>query len=175
MQEGEEDFYQQYLEGHKNHSDLEDNENDPDNDPDEEEEDGEDDEGMDYSQYLSTFNSMNRGGFNYPGTFEHNGEFQLSFFFTEAFCCFLIWQLFLTNFRHSFSTGKLYQSNLGYGGMQLHHNGVHSGNSAHLQHLQAGTFSRPRSSSLSMIDRGSSEGASWAILGSTGGYRSKGM
>ena len=75
MQDGEEDFYQQYLEGHKNHSDLEDNENDN-NDQDEEEEDDEDEEGMDYSQYLSTFNSMNRGGFNYPGTFEHNGKWQ---------------------------------------------------------------------------------------------------
>ena len=103
MQDGEEDFYQQYLEGHKNHIDLEDNENDN-NDQDEEEEDDEDEEGMDYSQYLSTLNSMNRGGFNYPGTFEHNGELAALCFFFELYplryrdvslCTFFLVRIFI--------------------------------------------------------------------------------
>ena len=60
--------------------------------------------------------------------------------------------------------GKLYQSTLGF-------NGLAGGTGTGMAGANGGgTFSRPRSSSMSMIDRSE---AAWAILGSTGGYRSK--
>ena len=58
-------------------------------------------------------------------------------------------------------TGKLYSHSMGYGNIQ---GGAATGGNI------SGTYNRVRSSSMSMIDRSE---AAWAILGSTGGYRSK--
>lgn len=115
-------------------------------------EDDDEDDGEEYAHYHSAL----RQGFNYAGSFEHNGEY-----------CFTSHNFQGINTQQSpvplqCLSGKLYQSTLGFNSLQggINGTGLASG----------GTFSRPRSSSMSMIDRSE---AAWAILGSTGGYRSK--